>query len=190
MSLRRQFVVYAIIDPRDSAVFYVGQTGDFERRCAEHREGTDQLSGLVIKQLKENGFIPHFVVLETCANEAQSLMAEIFWMELFVARGARLMNRQNFNGHADWRDERRAKSETFEKMLKAKMDDAQGLRDLANGRVHAGSKKPPRRWTKRDESRLAGMHARRMSLGDMARLLSRSQRSVELKLEKMGLSAA
>ena len=100
------YCVYAIIDPRSDQIVYVGQTSRFQVRKAEHSEGTDQLSGFVIRQMKLNGFVPLFVILETCRSEAQSLSSEIFWIELCRARGIKLLNAQAGGGYAGRRAKR------------------------------------------------------------------------------------
>ncbi|MEO0731140.1 MAG: GIY-YIG nuclease family protein, partial [Pseudomonadota bacterium] len=69
------YAVYAIIDPRDQKPFYVGETKSFARRCKQHLKGTDQISGLVIRQIKANGFVPLFVVLEEHDEETTALRA-------------------------------------------------------------------------------------------------------------------
>lgn len=74
------FVVYGIIDPRTDAIFYIGQSSDFVARKCAHLEGSDQLSGFVVKQVKLNGFLPLFVVLERVKTKAEALSAEIFWI--------------------------------------------------------------------------------------------------------------
>jgi len=95
------FTVYAIIDPRSQRPFYIGETKAFDLRCRQHLEGTDQISGLVIRQIQENGFVPHFVVLETHDTEETALRAEIVWIELMLARGIDLLNSQAFTGYRD-----------------------------------------------------------------------------------------
>ena len=121
------FTVYAIIDPRSQRPFYVGETGAFALRCRQHLEGTDQISGLVIRQIQENGFVPHFVVLETHANEETALRAEIVWIELMLARGIDLLNSQAFTGYLDRKTKRRSETTRLRRM--------QRLRALANGRT-------------------------------------------------------
>ena len=71
------------------------------RRCKQHLKGTDQISGLVIRQIKANGFVPLFVVLEEHDEETTALRAEIFWIETLLARGIDLVNSQAFTGYWD-----------------------------------------------------------------------------------------
>lgn len=55
------YVIYGMIDPRTDAVFYIGQSSDFAARKAAHLEGSDQLSGFAVKQMKLNGLVLHAV---------------------------------------------------------------------------------------------------------------------------------
>jgi hypothetical protein len=87
-----------MIDPRSDAVFYIGQSSDFVARKAADLEGSDQLSGFAVKQMKLNEFVPLFVVLERVRTKAEALSAEIFWIELMKARGAELLNAQGVGG--------------------------------------------------------------------------------------------
>jgi len=121
------WAVYGIIDPRTDALFYIGQTRSFARRKAEHLEGTDQISGLVIRQIVEAGFLPHFVVLERHTNEETALRAEIFWIETLLGRGIDLVNSQAFDGFLDRQSKRQTETQKLAKM--------QRLRALANGRT-------------------------------------------------------
>jgi hypothetical protein len=121
------FTVYAIIDPRSQRPFYVGETKAFDLRCRQHLAGTDQISGLVIRQIQENGFVPHFEVLETHANEETALRAEIVWIELMLGRGIDLLNSQAFTGYLDRKAKRQSETTRLRRM--------QRLRALANGRT-------------------------------------------------------
>ena len=169
------FCVYAIIDPRSDAIFYVGQTRHLARRRAEHLEGTDSLSGLHIRQIKENGFVPLFVRLETCQDETAALMAEIFWIECFKSRGSQLANAQAFAGYVVRGAERKKRSRDLSEMKQAK------LKAIANG-------KPSREtsgWSKRDMARLKGMIKSGMDVAAMADALQRSMGSVRDKLRTL-----
>ncbi len=121
------YMVYAIIDPRSQRPFYVGETGAFDLRSRQHLEGTDQISGLVIRQIQENGFVPHFVVLEVHDNEETALRAEIVWIELMLGRGIDLLNSQAFTGYLDRKAKRHSETTRLRRM--------QRLRALANGRM-------------------------------------------------------
>jgi len=176
------FCVYAIIDPRSDQIVYIGQTSRFAARKAEHAEGSDQLSGFVIRQMKLNGFVPLFVILETCRSEAQALSSEIFWIELCRARGIKLVNAQAVGGYAGRRAKRNELSAALDTMTRARTA-AVPLRDIANGR----SVRRGKAWTDIEVKRLKGMARSNMSLDAMADALERTPAEVKRKLRALDL---
>ena len=169
------YCIYGIIDPRCDRIFYVGHTRNFARRRSEHLEGTETLSGLQVRQIKENGFVPLFVRLEDCRDETAALSAEIFWIELLKSRGVELANAQNFEGYEARGQERRCRQSVLSQMQNAK------LRTIADG-------KPAREtaaWTARDLARLRGMAREKMSLAAMADALERSIGAIRKKLTSL-----
>jgi len=114
------FCIYGIFDPRDDLIFYVGHTSCFALRRAQHLDGADSLSGLPGKQIKANGLAPVVIKLETCRDKEAALMAEIFWIEHFKGRGARLMNAQGFSGYAAREGERRRLRQDVGQVTRAK----------------------------------------------------------------------
>lgn len=190
MSRRAQsWLVYGIIDPRSDALFYIGQTRCFARRRSEHLEGTDQISGLVIRQIQEAGFLPHFLVLERHDNEETALRAEIYWIETLLARGIELTNAQAFEGFNDRKNKRRTEQK--------KLSDMQRLRSVANGRTSkrtatkrtAPAKKPTDKalWQPAEIKRLKGMQSAGMSVSGMVKLLGRPEKEIRAKLADHGL---
>jgi len=169
-------VIYAIIDPRSGEVFYVGRTAHFERRRSQHVEGSDQLSGLIVGQIKENGFIPQFVILERRETELDAAMAEIFWIELFKARGAELANAQAFAGYEARGRWRQGETARLERMRGSKAED---IVALSNGTPPRAGKK----WSERELKRLGGMKRKKMSVAAMADALERKPDEVKKKLE-------
>ncbi len=176
------YCVYGIIDPRTDMIFYVGQTSRFEYRKAEHIEGTDQLSGFVIKQMRLNGFVPLFVVLETHKTETDSLSAEIFWIELLRGRGLEMVNAQAVGGYAARRDARDRLSATLDEMSQIK-PTPQGLRDLANGRSLRRNKP----WTAAEIKRLKGMLRVNMPHDSIADALQRTPAEIRKKAKSLKL---
>lgn len=175
------YVVYAIVDPRDHSIFYIGETGNFKRRRLKHLEGNDQLSGLLIQHIQHIGLMPYFVILENCPSEEAALMSEMFWIETMKARGSKLSNSQAFNGYADRAQEKHARTKALEGMTKPKYDNDR-LRHLANGRSYNTNQRSKRKrqrtnWTKRDDVRLVGMMKKKpsMSIEAMAKCLGHSE---------------
>ncbi len=164
------FVVYALVDPRTDAVFYVGHTGNHADRKAQHLAGTDQMSGLFVQQMLLNGYVPIFAVLERCEMLTQALASEIFWIEVFRTRGAKLLNGQVVGGAVAKKQKRRDLTVTRDQMAR--------LKDIANGRPANGFKS----WTIRDKARLAGMRKAKMSREAMADALERPLPDIERQL--------
>jgi predicted GIY-YIG superfamily endonuclease len=169
--------VYAIVDPRTDRIIYIGQTRNLARRRAEHLDGTDTLSGLVVRQIRENGFVPLVVRLEDCADETAALMAEIFWIELMKARGADLANAQAFTGQVERSRARRSKSRDLAAMQAAR------LKAIANG----APARETAAWSERDVARLKGMIATGMEMAAIADALQRSLGSVARKVRLLRL---
>lgn len=175
------YTVYAIIDPRSQRPFYIGETKSLQRRTKQHMDGTDQISGLIVRQIKENGFVPHIVVLETHDDEETALRAEIFWIETMLARGVDLTNSQAFTGYWD-RTAKRAKETR-------KLASMRQLRAIANGRT-AKRTRPKRQkrdadgWAPSEIKRLHGMQSNGIAIKAMARMLERPVAEVRAKLAK------
>lgn len=125
--------VYAVVDPRTDEVFYIGQTSDLSRRRAEHQDGTDQLSGLKVRQIRIAGFVPHVIVLERCRDMASALSAEIFWIELSRSRGMQLLNAQVVGGYVARKGKRDVLEVDLAAMAGHKQDTA-SLAAIANAR--------------------------------------------------------
>ncbi len=168
-----KFAVYALIDPRTDDVFYVGSTGSLPERRAQHMEGTDQLSGLYVQQMKLNGFVPLVAVVERCRTQTQALSSEVFWIECFRARGAKLLNGQVVGGSVEKTIKRGELSATLARMA--------ALKDIANGRPANGFK----RWSERDTKRLKGMRRANYSVEKMADALERPVVDITQKLAKL-----
>jgi len=175
-----KFCIYAMIDPRNKEIFYIGRTNDIGRRCAEHFEGTHQLSGLTVRQIKEAGFLPHVAVLEHCKTLDQACMSEIFWLECMKARGAKLTNAQGFSGYVERSKERARQSRQLDDMRRTK-SLSQTLQDVSNGvPARAGAE-----WTKRDLARLKGMRRSNFSPEFMADALERPLSDIKAKLKSI-----
>lgn len=94
---KSHYVVYLIVDPQDNKPFYVGQTGDMERRKATHlRRGRHQSHlrvGIRLAEILARGEDPIFKVVQNCATEEESLIAESEWVKRCSQRGYDLCNR-------------------------------------------------------------------------------------------------
>ena len=102
------FVVYGIIDPRNEKPFYIGFSGDFEKRKDQHRKGGHGAVSVRLEELMCIGLAPRFVVFEDCRREGQARRAETFWVEVFLGRGVTLFNKECYeadgpvNAYKEW----------------------------------------------------------------------------------------
>ena len=168
--------VYTIINPIDDRPFYIGYSADFMRRKKQHIEGTDQISGQIIRQIKHNGFVPLFSILEAHDNEETALRAEIFWIETMLSRGLKLMNAQAFDGFQGRAAKRRIET--------SKADNMATLKKTANGRTSKRTNPiSADGWTLKDTKRLIGMDKKGMPLAVRAKLLNRSVDDIQAKLK-------
>lgn len=185
------YVVYGIIDPRTDAVFYIGQSSDFVARKAAHCEGSDQLSGYAVKQMRLNGFVPLFVILERMTTKARALSAEIFWIEVMKARGAELLNAQGVGGYVERGRLRRQFTGTLAAMAAAKAESTGDrttatLEDIANGR----SVRTREDWGLQEVRRLKGMVRVGMNALAIADALERAPAEIERKCGELRLRIA
>lgn len=172
------FVVYSIIDPRSARVFYIGQTGAFGLRCAQHLEdGADTVCGVVIRDIQDAGHEPVFLILEECATRRRALMAEIFWIDLLSSRGTALANTQAFEGYA-------ARAERKKGTGRGADEDGLSLEALANGRpLREG-----RRWSRKEEAMMLRLLREGQSRYEVADRLERSVGAVEERLGRGGMA--
>lgn len=179
--MAKDYVVYGIIDPRSSEVFYVGRTSSFVLRCEQHRNGTDQISGLIVRQINETGFIPQFVVLERCDGETASVEREAHWIDLMLKVGAPLTNAEAYNDSEE-RDATRSALRTALDAMRAVKHPRTRLRAVS---LVSDEGERPRVWTKLETARLKGMAKHGMSAGQIARTLRRPVKIVKARLAKL-----
>lgn len=85
--------IYALVDPRDNTIRYVGQTDDTKRRYSEHTNRIEATAkGAWIQELRSLDLRPSVVVLDTCDDQRQSNYLESWWMILGRRQGWQLVN--------------------------------------------------------------------------------------------------
>lgn len=90
------FYIYMLVDPRDGWPYYIGETTDRRQRYRYHCEN----SGRNLPVAKRNqeiiraGDKPVMVIIDQAENELAALRKELFWIDLFMARGIDLLNRE------------------------------------------------------------------------------------------------
>jgi predicted GIY-YIG superfamily endonuclease len=183
-----RWVVYGIADPRDHLVFYVGYTRSLPNRMRTHKVQPHSRSGERIKELASVGMSPQFVVLEECDREKQALRSEVFWIETFRSRGARLLNApEQTNREASTRarhvQERLATFRPAQSTPPQKEDE----------RPHEPAEKSERpknsgqAWTFEEDRRLAELFNQSAEIDQLAAEFRRTPGAITSRLARMGL---
>jgi hypothetical protein len=189
--------IYALVDPRDHYIFYVGQTRDLDARKRTHFAGGHSLSGAKIKVLRSNGLLPLVVVLQADLPLQRLSLAEAFWIDLLRRRGSELLNATRMAP-----DLRRQRSEqpgaegfgapriALPRHDEGENQPLQQLRELRrqqrvrelNLPLNAG--KP---WTAGEDAALQALFRHGLRASDIARRFGRSRDAVAARLMRLGL---
>jgi predicted GIY-YIG superfamily endonuclease len=191
-------LVYALVDPRDHCIFYIGLTRDLEARKRMHFAGGHSVSGEKIKVIRRNGLVPLVVVLEADIAETRLRSAEAFWIEIFRQRGAPLLNVPS-----DSAERRRlwtsARSEGFgapkltTTILRVEpADEFENTADSEERRRHRVQQlgQPPntgKPWTDHEENALRSLLQRGLRAAEIARRIGRSRDAVASRMGRLGL---
>lgn len=188
--------IYALVDPRDHGIFYVGQTRDLDARKRTHFSGGHSVSGAKIKVLRSNGVLPLVVVLEADLPLRRLSMAEAFWIALLRRRGSELLN---MPAEADARRQlqdaaRRAgfgapriapppdADHDQRAMIAGELRRQQRVREQ-NLLLNAG--KP---WTAGEDAVLQALLRHGLRIDDIARRFGRSRDAVAARVVRLGLA--
>jgi hypothetical protein len=87
-------VVYALCDPRDGDVRYIGVTNSVLGRFKEHMRmyGGNERKNAWLRELLNKQMLPLLHTLEIMEDERQWRDREIAWIEAYTASGADLLN--------------------------------------------------------------------------------------------------
>jgi predicted GIY-YIG superfamily endonuclease len=88
------YTIYALIDPRDTSIRYIGITDNPDKRLEEHLRGR---GGNVPKrewiyELRQLGLIPMMQPIETGLSLAVALERETLWIQHYLNAGIQLVN--------------------------------------------------------------------------------------------------
>ncbi len=88
--------IYALVDPRDGAVRYVGVSKKVQARLAQHLSEIQNSKRAWLSELKASGLSPEIKILETVEIEgdidSSSLEREQYWINTLLQLGAPLTN--------------------------------------------------------------------------------------------------
>lgn len=90
------YIIYALIDPRDLSVHYVGMTNNLTERYIAHvtNRETNTQKNMWILELRGKGLLPMCRTLETCDTERQARERESAWIEGFIDIDHPLYNKE------------------------------------------------------------------------------------------------
>src|SRR5437660_7006885 len=85
--------IYALIDPRENTISYIGCAVDIEKRFKEHlkdRANTPKCQWLA--ELKRRGLSPQLEILETSRSFFNAFNRENYWINKMLSAGVPLTN--------------------------------------------------------------------------------------------------
>lgn len=88
------YAVYALIDPRDDAVRYVGMTNDVYARFSQHVrcEGNNITKNMWITELRELNQMVIMRTIETVETLEEVRSREAYWIQQYLSQGSDLFN--------------------------------------------------------------------------------------------------
>lgn len=89
----RTYIIYALIDPRDDSVRYIGLTEYPDIRLKQHVQGDGNIPKRKwINELNRLGLSPIMQTIETVRTLADAFEREGYWIQYYLSAGARLVN--------------------------------------------------------------------------------------------------
>src|SRR6266699_2360003 len=90
---KRTYTIYALTDPRDNGVRYIGITVNPDERLKQHIWGDINLPKRDwIRELNQSGLAPIMCSIETAETEGEALEREAYWIQQYLSKGVRLVN--------------------------------------------------------------------------------------------------
>jgi group I intron endonuclease len=93
--MKKENVIYLLIDPINFEIRYVGLTQNFKRRYKQHclaLSCNDHLNNWINK-LKRNNLSPDFLIIDKSDNYQDLCSLERFWIKHFKSIGCKLINK-------------------------------------------------------------------------------------------------
>ena len=86
--------IYALIDPRNGAIRYIGMSFDADERFKQHLncEGNNERKNAWIQGLKNRGLLPVLAIVEVVEGRLRTLEREQYWIQFYAEQGADLIN--------------------------------------------------------------------------------------------------
>lgn len=92
MKDKRPVYIYALIDPRNETVRYIGQTCDPLSRLSAHKSNKGNRQKMQwVQELRTQGYSPKMKILEK-TTRAEGRERELYWIYKHALEGAQLTN--------------------------------------------------------------------------------------------------
>ncbi len=89
----RTYTIYALTDPRDNGVRYIGITVNPDERLKQHIWGDMNIRKREwIHELNRSGLAPIMYTIETAETEGEALEREAHWIQHYLSKGVKLVN--------------------------------------------------------------------------------------------------
>lgn len=91
---RSSYDIYALIDPRDDAVRYVGISANVKRRYKQHafHHSKNTKKDAWTQELRDQGLQPLLSIIETVCGSVYASQREQYWIRHYLQQGAALTN--------------------------------------------------------------------------------------------------
>ena len=177
MAKSKAFFVYMLVDPRDGRPYYIGETLDKKTRYRYHCENSGRNTAVARhnQAIIRAGKRPFMVELDQADNEVEALRKELFWIDLLMARGVELANREN----QGWLYERFNEQVTVARIEKPR---------APKHREQGGAKKRHGlRWSQKETEQLLNRYQESYAtlLAELAEEHGRGRRAIEMQLKKL-----
>lgn len=89
-----EHAIYALIDPKDNSIHYIGMSRNATKRYRQHVacSGTNLLKNMWVTDLLREGMRPVLTIIETVDGIQTARNRETFWINHYLAQGAPLTN--------------------------------------------------------------------------------------------------
>jgi len=91
------YSIYALIDPRDNSVHYIGMSKQPEYRLSQHFYRKFGGAYDWLQELLQQGLQPLLSILETTENEQYAFTRERYWIDFYTERHAPLANKSPYH---------------------------------------------------------------------------------------------
>lgn len=101
-SLFPPYAIYALVDPRDNAIRYIGMSKQPEFRLAQHTQRRYGSAYDWIQELLQQNLRPILRIIEKIENEHAAEVREMYWIRFYAEQKSPLLNKQPNQRRTQW----------------------------------------------------------------------------------------